>query len=95
MGFAERLDIIREIERIRESKVICYLTSLRPNLGAAMGEDAVRAFFEHLILFEQRPIPKLDNFLCSNGGSGALPWRLISLFREYADKLGVLIPYRA
>jgi hypothetical protein len=95
MGFAERLEIIREIERIRESKVFCYLTSLRPNLGAAMGEDAVRAFFEHLVLLEQRPVPKLDIFLCSNGGSGALPWRLISLFREFADKIGVLIPYRA
>src|ERR1043166_2174154 len=95
MGFQERLGLISEIEKIRQSKVICYLTSLRPNLSASMAEDAVRIFFEHLMLLQERPIPKLDVFLCSNGGSGALPWRLISLLREFADKIGVLIPYRA
>ena len=95
MGFQERLKLIEEIETARESKVICYLTSLKPNLAASMAEDAVRVFFDHLLLLQQRPIPKLDIFLCSNGGSGALPWRLISLFREFATKIGVLIPYRA
>ena len=44
MAFADRLEINAEIERIRQSKVVCYLTSLRPNLNAAMGEDAVRFF---------------------------------------------------
>ncbi len=95
MGFAERRKLISEIERIRQSKVICYLTSLRPNLHASMAEDAVRVFFDHLGLLQRRPIEKLDIFLCSNGGSGALPWRLVSLFREYAQTLGVILPYRA
>jgi hypothetical protein len=95
VAFKERLKLIAEIEAARESKVICYLTSLKPNLAASMAEDAVRVFFDHLLLLQQRPIPKLDIFLCSNGGSGALPWRLISLFREFATKIGVLIPYRA
>jgi len=44
MAFADRLEINAEIERIRQSKVVCYLTSSRPNLNAAMGEDAVRCF---------------------------------------------------
>jgi hypothetical protein len=52
-------------------------------------------FFDHLNILQERPIAKLDIFLCSNGGSGALPWRLISLFREFAKEIGVLIPYRA
>jgi Serine dehydrogenase proteinase len=95
MAFEQRLKIISEIEELRQSKVIAYLTSLRPNLGAAMAEDAVRVIFDHLLLLPERPIPKLDIFLCSNGGSGVLPWRLVSLFREFATQIGVLIPYRA
>src|SRR5207253_9880947 len=50
---------------------------------------------DHLLLFDGKPLPKLDVFLVSNGGSGTVPWRLISLFREFAKSIGVLIPYRA
>ncbi len=60
-----------------------------------IAEDSVRNFFEQLALLPTRPIDKLDIFLCSNGGEGTVPWRLISLFREYASNIGVLIPYRA
>ena len=60
-----------------------------------MGDDAVRVIFDQMLRLDRRPIPKLDIFLCSNGGSGTVPWRLISLFREYARKVCVLLPYRA
>ncbi len=42
-----------------------------------------------------RKVKKIDVFLCSNGGDGTVPWRLVSLLREYAESVGVLIPYRA
>lgn len=95
MSRIERLSLISEIERLRSSKVICYLTSTRQNSNAQMAEDAVRVFFDHLLAFPQRPIEKIDIYLCSNGGQGVVPWRLISLLREFAKKIGVLIPYRA
>jgi hypothetical protein len=95
MAQAERSKIIAEIEALRESKVICYLTSLRPNFVAQMSDDAVRVMFDQMLLLPQRPVNNLDIFLCSNGGSGTVPWRLISLFREYAKKVSVLLPYRA
>src|SRR6266851_9536046 len=60
-----------------------------------MSEDAVRVFCEQMLLLPQRPVKKLDIFLCSNGGSGTVPWRLVSLFREFAKSFSVLIPYRA
>jgi hypothetical protein len=60
-----------------------------------MSDDAVRVFFDHVLLLPTRPVEKLDIFLCSNGGAGTVPWRLVSLFREYAKSFGVLIPYRA
>jgi hypothetical protein len=94
MAYADRLALIKEIEEIRGSTVICYLTSVRPNVGAQIAEDAVRVFFDHLMLLPSRP-NKIDIFLCSNGGSGVVPWRLISLLREYSDEIGVLLPFRA
>jgi hypothetical protein len=95
MPNAERMSLIKSIEESRKTHVICFLTSVRPNVPAQMSDDMVRVFFEHLLLLPSRPVEKLDIFLCSNGGSGTVPWRLVSLFREFAKSFAVLIPYRA
>lgn len=87
--------LIKKIEEIRGSTVMCFLTSIRENVVSVIADDSVRVFFDHLLLLPSRPVPKLDLFLCSNGGSGTVPWRLVSLFREYAKSFNVLIPYRA
>ncbi len=56
---------------------------------------SVRVMCDHLLRLPARPIEKLDIFLVSNGGSGTVPWRLVSLFREFSRSFSVLIPYRA
>jgi hypothetical protein len=91
----ERLKLIRRIEELRGSSVICYLTSLRPNVPARIAQDQVRVIFDHLLLLPSRPVEKLDLFLVSNGGDSVVPWRLVALFREFAKTFSVLIPYRA
>lgn len=95
MSFNERLPVIAEIERLRSSRVLCYLTSLRPNVLANISEDAVRVMFDHLLALPSRPVPRLDLYLCSNGGSAVLPWRIVTLLREFAREVNVLVPYRA
>lgn len=95
MSYENRLKLIEQIENLRQAKLIAFLTSLRPGLPAQIGDDSVRVFFDHLLLLPERPIKKLDIFLVSNGGSGTVPWRLVSLFREFAETFSVLIPYRA
>jgi hypothetical protein len=92
---ARRRHLIRAIEAARKSKVLCYLTTMRPGVPAQMSEDAVRQILDFLLPIKKRPIPKLDLFLCSNGGNSVVPWRLVALFREYAKEFNVLIPYRA
>jgi hypothetical protein len=47
MGFAERITLIKKIEELRGSTVLCFLTSLRQNVPAQISEDAVRVFFDH------------------------------------------------
>lgn len=95
MALENRIALIKRIEEIRGSTVICYLTSLRPNISSQISQDAVRVFFDHLMQLPSRPVDKLDIFLCSNGGDGTVPWRLVALFREYGTSFNVLIPYRA
>lgn len=94
-GKKRRFDLIRKIEEVRKSKVICYLTTLRQNVLGQMAEDAVRVIFDHLLLLPERPVEKIDIYLCSNGGSGTVPWRLTALLREFSKSFAVLIPYRA
>lgn len=95
MAFKERIKLIKQVEKLRGSSVICFLTSVRPNLAAQISDDCVRIFLDQMLQLPKRPVKKLDIFLCSNGGSGTVPWRLISLFREYSEQVSVLIPFRA
>ncbi len=95
MSLEHRLALMKRIEEIRGSHVLCFLTGLRQGVPSQIADDAVRVFFDHLLLLPSHPVEKLDLFLCSNGGAGTVPWRLVALFREFAKSLSVLVPYRA
>ncbi|MDP1561662.1 MAG: hypothetical protein Q8M16_09720 [Pirellulaceae bacterium] len=95
MAFEQRLDLIHKLERLRGSRVICYLTSIRTGVPGQMSEEHVREIFDHLLKMEERPIEKLDIFICSNGGDGVIPWRLVPVFRQFAKSIGVLVPFHA
>jgi hypothetical protein len=91
----KRRKLIARIEALRGSKLIPFLTSVRPNINAQISQDCVRAIFDHLQLLPERPVEKLHVFLVSNGGDGTVSWRLTALFREFAKSFNVIIPYRA
>ena len=89
-----KIDIFQKIEKQRNSKVISYLTSDRQGpINARIAMDMIPIFSEHL-----RKIGKTENidlFLYSSGGDTMVPWRLVSMIREYCDNFSVLIPYKA
>jgi hypothetical protein len=95
---ANRLGLLKEIEKERSACVITYVTSTRSNLEVPMAMDAIRKVYDHL---EAVANPKkklaIDLFIHSNGGDGTVPWRLVTLIREYAaaNKFSVLVPYKA
>jgi hypothetical protein len=95
VAYEERLELIRAIEAKRGSRVICYMTSLRPNLDAGIHMSDVRVLADHLLGLGSRHVGRLDLFLCSNGGDVNVPWRMLSMLREYTDHLGILIPFSA
>ena len=91
-----RIRIIQEIEKLRGSRVITYLTSTRQNLEVQMAMDSVRIVYDHLTHhFTTRDKAPVDLYIHSNGGDGTVPWRLVTLIREYSSQLSVLIPHRA
>ena len=97
MGKAKREELIKHIEKIRGTKVLCYITSTRPNQEVQMSIDTIRKFYEHLKSIDpkDRGNINIDLLIVSNGGDGTVPWRLVTLIREYAKQFCVLIPYRA
>ena len=90
----EKKQLIQQIEKLRNSKVITYLTSDRQGpVNARVAMDIIPIISRQL-----RQIGKVENidlFLYSTGGDTMVPWRLVSMIREYCDKFSVLIPYKA
>src|SRR5450756_523092 len=89
-----RLGLIQDLQRLRSSKVICYLTSDRqPPWQAQMAIDVIRPFFE--TLRRMGKVNAIDLFIFSQGGDTLVPWRIVTLARQFCKKLNVLVPYRA
>ncbi len=87
-------DLIQKIEKLRNSKVITYLTSDRQGpVSARVAMDVVPVISKQLRAIGK--VDKIDFFLYSTGGDTMVPWRLVSMIREYCDKFSVLVPYKA
>lgn len=97
MTTEERRGLIEELQSIRgNTVVISYITSTRPGLETMMAMDAVRKIYRHLqLITTPKEETKIDLFIHSNGGDGIVPWRLVTLIREYCSEFSVLVPHRA
>jgi len=89
-------ELINDLEKERESKIIVYFTGDRQPFGSRIAEDAVRPLYEHLIHLDFNEKKKvIDLFLYSRGGDVSVPWRIASMIREFCEEFNVLVPYRA
>ena len=86
-------EIIKQIQNERSSKVITYVTGDRPPFFSRIAEDAVRPLYEHLLSAGKND--KIDLLLYSRGGDVSVPWRIISMFREFCNEFSILVPYKA
>ena len=90
----DKKSLIQQIEKARNSRVITYLTSDRqgvPNARIAM--DIIPVISKQLQTIGKTA--NIDLFIYSTGGDTMVPWRLVSMIREYYDKFSVLVPYKA
>lgn len=87
-------NIIEQIEGLRKSRVITYLTSDRPGpINARVAMDIIPIISKQLQTIGKTQ--NIDLFLYSAGGDTMVPWRLVSMIREYCDKFSVIVPYKA
>lgn len=81
--------LVADLEKARQSRVIVYWTSDI----AKMSEGVVLTLYDQLTAIGKTD--RLDLFLRTNGGDTEVPWRIVSLAREFAKEFNVLVPYKA
>lgn len=90
----DKKPFIQKIEELRNSRVISYLTSDRQGpINARVAMDIIPIVSRQLRAIGRTK--NIDLFLYSAGGDTMVPWRLVSMMREYCDKFSVIIPYKA
>ncbi len=94
MSAEQRLALINQIQKERESRVIAYLTGDRqPGLETRIGMDVFPCFYDVLSRIGKQK--QIDLLVYSTGGATMAAWGLVNLVREFCDKLCVLVPYKA
>ncbi len=87
-------EIIKKIQEKRSSKVIAYATSDRQGpVNARVAMDIIPIISSQLRKIGKQE--KIDLILYSAGGDTMVPWRLVSMIREYCNHFSVIIPYKA
>lgn len=87
-------EIIKKIEAKRGSKIISYVTSDRQGpVNARVAMDIIPIISSQLRRIGKQE--KIDLILYSVGGDTMVPWRLVSMVREYCNHFSVIIPYKA
>ena len=93
MGAEQRRPIIQEIEALTTSRLICYVTGDRRGLETKIAGDILPLVYDHLRSIGV--VPRLNIFLYTVGGDSLAGWALVSLVREFSERFGVIIPFRA
>jgi hypothetical protein len=82
----ETLALIGHLQELRNSQILTLVT--RPDV--TMRGDIIGRI--HKQLREIGRVPQIDLFLHSSGGQTEIPWRIITLIRDFCDHFTVLIP---
>jgi hypothetical protein len=92
MGAEQRKALIKQIQEKRgNSRLICCLTSDRENAQGLIAKDFLFRFFQHLRTTPN--LEKLDVLLFTLGGDTLAAYALSRLVRQFATRVGVLVPY--
>jgi len=88
-----RKELIEAIENSRQSRLICYFTGDRKDQETQIGDDALPILAQHLGIIGK--VSALDVLIYSRGGNTLTGFAMANAMREFADKVNVLVPFRA
>ena len=86
----DRLDLYKQLEDKRNSKLIVYFTSTRQGLETQIANDILPLFTEHLDKIGDTE--KISLLLYTNGGNTLTAWSLVNLIRSFCKNFEVIIP---
>jgi Periplasmic serine proteases (ClpP class) len=89
----DKKQLIEELEKARESRVISYVTCDRPPFATRISVDVVPLLNE--ILDAMGKVKKISLFLYTSGGDMLAPIRIVKLIRNHCDQFEILVPYKA
>lgn len=93
----QRLEIIQELQDIRGTQIICYITGDRPTnanipgMVSQVSQEHLRILYDHLDHLGETN--HIDLFIYTRGGDADVPWPMVSYIREFCSKFSVLVPY--
>ena len=88
--FTDRIDLYKQIEAERQSKLLVYITSTRGGLETQIANDILPKFTEHLDKLGDTN--KITLYLYTNGGNTLAAWSLVNLIRSFCKEFEVIIP---
>jgi len=88
-----RMELIKTIEKERNSKLLVYITGDRRRLETKIATDVFPIFHEHLSRMGKQE--RIDLFLYSTGGLTIAGYALVNLIREFCKEFNVIIPFKA
>lgn len=92
----ERQELIEKLQSLREDRLcVVYVTSTRSGHELSIADDVVRLMYDHFEAGKEKAKKGIDLFIHSNGGEGTVPWRVVSLIREYTEDFTALVPHKA
>ncbi len=103
MGAAERFGYYEQLEGLRRRPLLVYVTSARAGgVRGLISAEAIAEFQDQLQELEKPGAKQkfenpeaIDLLVVSNGGDPTVAWRLMSLLRERAKQIAVLVPQAA
>ncbi|MCM0248262.1 hypothetical protein NXX45_01720 [Bacteroides fragilis] len=87
---ADRLDLYKQLEEKRNSKLLVYVTGTRQGLETQIANDVLSRFSEHLDKIGDTN--KISLYLHTNGGDTLAAWSLVNLIRSFCQQLEIIIP---
>lgn len=86
----DRLELYKQLESERNSKLLVYITSTRGNLETQIANDILPKFTEHLDKIGDTQ--KITLYLYTNGSNTLAAWSLVNLIRSFCENFEVIIP---
>lgn len=86
----DRIELYKQIEAERNSKLLVYITSTRGGLETQIANDILPKFTEHLDKLGDTD--KITLYLYTNGGNTLAAWSLVNLIRSFCKNFEVIIP---